>query len=112
MKEQISTAYWPVLRSRFWWDAALPGRLERVPAIGLWLADSGNGQFLSRRESPFCSFPSVRIQTKSPSRQVSGKHDSCPPMLSDIRFLSILLPNPVDRRCREYCGSYVREWQK
>ena len=102
----------PVLRSRFWWDAVLPARWEMAPTIAPWLADSGNGQSLSLRESSFCAFPSVRIQTRNRGRQVSGKRDSCRPMLFYIRFLSIRPLSPVDRKCQEYYDSCVREWRK
>ena len=52
--------------------------------------------------------PSVRIQTRNRGRQVSGKRDSCRPMLFYIRFLSIRPLSPVDRRCRGYCDLCVR----
>lgn len=102
----------PVLRSRFGGMLFFQLRWEMAPTLAPWLADSGNGAVSFSRESSFCAFPSVRIQTRNPSRQVSGKRDSCQPMLFYIRFLSIRPLSPVDRRCRGYCDSCVREWRK
>ena len=128
---RILSAFYGILKPM---DGVTPYRLEMQAKVGIgdaknlyeyWgellyrsviddsrIIISGNGQSLSLRESSFCAFPSVRIQTRNPSRQVSGKRDSCQPMLFYIRFLSIRPLSPVDRRCRGYCDSCVREWRK